>query len=116
MRQAKYRTPESATVAPRSPTVQAGATIEPPKRACDSAIVRRLLLAPLSAFWQAAAGSYDRPLGGLIFDLAPAGMLRRGTPVTAAPDLTTTPSDVALLEKAADAAERLRRAIAETVV
>jgi MoxR-like ATPase len=36
--------------------------------------------------------------------------------VTAATDLPTTPSDVALLEKAAGAAERLRRAIAETVV
>jgi MoxR-like ATPase len=36
--------------------------------------------------------------------------------LTAATDLPPTPSDVALLEKAADAAERLRRAIAETVV
>jgi MoxR-like ATPase len=42
-------------------------------------------------------------------------MLKRGT-VTAAPDLPTAPSDAALLERAAEAAERLRRAIAETVV
>jgi MoxR-like ATPase len=36
--------------------------------------------------------------------------------VTAAADLPATPSDLALLERAADAAVRLRRAIAETVV
>jgi len=36
--------------------------------------------------------------------------------LTTAQDLPATPSDVALLAKAADAAERLRRAIAETVV
>jgi len=42
-------------------------------------------------------------------------MLKRGT-VTAAADLPIAPSDAALLEKAAEAAERLRRAIAKTVV
>src|SRR5437868_4269400 len=43
-------------------------------------------------------------------------MLRQAPAVTAAKDLPSATSDVALLEKAADAAERLRRAIAETVV
>jgi MoxR-like ATPase len=36
--------------------------------------------------------------------------------VTAAPDLQAAPSDLALLEKAADAASRLRRAVAQAVV
>jgi MoxR-like ATPase len=37
-------------------------------------------------------------------------------PVTAAPDLPTAPSDLALLELASDAATKLRRAIAETII
>src|SRR5689334_24030905 len=37
-------------------------------------------------------------------------------PVTAAPDLPTAPSDLALLERASEAATKLRRAIAETII
>jgi MoxR-like ATPase len=37
-------------------------------------------------------------------------------PVTAAPDLPPVPSDLALLERASDAATKLRRAIAETII
>ena len=37
-------------------------------------------------------------------------------PVTAAPDLPTAHSDLALLERAADAAVKLRRAVAETII
>ena len=56
-------------------------------------------------------------MAGFILLPSGTGMLNTANrPVTAAPDLPTASSDLALLERAADAAVKLRRAIAETII
>jgi len=106
-------------VAPTTPTPQAGSSkIAAPEEAKRVSCGAGKVPAPLSIFLS-REGSLAAQGRRQAFILLPfgAGMLNTANrPVTAAPDLPPAPSDLALLERAADAAVKLRRAIAETII